>query len=230
MAKSEKILALEIANAIASHISRNFNKEFQLQIVSPGWIHFELTHPFLAAWLQGLVEEVGEQGGRRTLEQGNRGAGEMMNLNSPPLPDSLSPSLTNSQTLFTAQYAHARCCSLLRLAHQEGLIKSRLQPIPWLCEEHLRFNHPASWGLISKLVEVVDLEFSCPRSPTAWEKVTLSLAQAFLCFWDNCRIWGETRTEFPELAQSRLGLVMATQSVLSFLLEEKLGISALNEL
>lgn len=203
LAKSEKILALEIANAIASHISTNLNKEFQLQIVPPGWIHFELTHPFLATWLQGLADGgVGEQECRGVGEQGGR--------------------------VFTAQYAHARCCSLLRLAHQEGLIQ-RTMPIPWLLGSRLRLNHPACWGLISKLVEVVDLEFSCPSGMT-WEKATQGLAQAFLRFWSDCRIWGEVKTDLPELAQARLGLVMATQSVLRFLLEEKLGIIALEEL
>ena len=60
--------------------------------------------------------------------------------------------------LFAIQYAHARCCSLVLLAHREGLIKLReplsdvslafrnvvsRQQIPWLnCDEKLRLNHP----------------------------------------------------------------------------------------
>jgi arginyl-tRNA synthetase len=149
--------------------------------------------------------------------------------------------------LFAVQYAHARCCSLLRLAVREGLIefweiesdtKSAFgsaipwKPISWLtCDEKLRFNHPAELRLIAELVQAVDnLENPDVMSSLKWEKAALNLSQAFENFWRKCRIWGEVKITSPELAEARLGLLMATQSVLRFLLEEKIGISALAEL
>jgi len=264
LSKYENISAMEIASEIVSHFLATCSKDFQVQIVSPGWIHLELTHPFLAAWLQNLAfgyaggaggaGEAGEAGG---ASGGDRGDKRIINYSSPAslaplppcspaplLPYSTAPLLPYSPPppLFTAQYAHARCCSLLRLAHQEGLMGLRQEgqqenyhgsvpfskSIPWLDGHKIRLTHPASGHLIAELVQVVD-QFEC-HSSVKWETAALNLSQAFEIFWSNCRIFGEVKTTSPELAQARLGLVMATQSVLRFLLEEKLGISALMEL
>jgi len=224
LSKSEKFPAMEIANGIVSHISANYDQDFKIQVVSPGWIHLEVTHPLLAAWLQSLAI-------KEAIEAREAG-GE----------------ITPSSSLFTAQYAHARCCSLVRLAILEGLIqqgepnqddsessKQRLlssiltpNPIPWLnCDEKLRFHHPASYRLINELVRVVDsLAFPNLGGSVNWEKAATGLSRAFETFWCKCRIFGEVKTASSELAQARIGLVLATQSVLKFLLEEKLGIIA----
>ncbi|WP_366837609.1 DALR anticodon-binding domain-containing protein [Nostoc sp. LPT] len=150
-------------------------------------------------------------------------------------------------SLFAVEYAHARCCSLVLLAHREGLIKLREpvpntspafwdvifpNPLPWLnCDGTLRLNHPDERRLIGELIQVVD-NIECPdvSGSVKWEKVALNLSQAFEKFWSNCRIWGEVKITSPELAQARLGLLMATQSVLKFVLEENLGVFAPLEL
>lgn len=226
LSKSENLQAMEIASGIVSHLSANCNKYFKIQIVTPGWIYLEVSHLILAAWLQRLASGRVEVGKENTHS---------------PTPHSRTdvPLERLLQTpLFTVQYAHARCCSLVRLALQEGLIKfnervsprshTTLNPIPWLNCDQMRLNHPASHRLISKLVQVVDnLEYPCAVN---WEKAALDLSRAFETFWCKCRIWGEVKTDSLELAQARVGLVMATQSVLRFLLEEKLGIFALQEI
>ncbi len=232
ISKYENVSAMEIASDIGSHFSATCSNDFHVQIVSPGWIHLELTHPLLAAWLQDIA--FGYPG--VVGELWSTGAGEEISPHTPHTP----------HTLFTAQYAHARCYSLLRLAHQEGLIKlwqegqqenyneslhssNPYSPsIPWLDGDRIRLTHPASGRLIAELVRVVD-QFECHGS-VKWETAALTLSQAFESFWSHCRIFGEVKTTSPELAQARLGLVMATQSVLRFLLEEKLGISAVMEL
>ncbi|OUL29455.1 glutamate acetyltransferase [Nostoc sp. T09] len=239
--KSQNQQALIIANEIASDLSATCGDVFSIQIVPPGWIHLELTHPILAAWLQNLA--VGSL-------LGGRDQGRTNNL-----------TIKNPQHLFTVQYAHARCCSLLQQAHREELIKLKEvlsgteisfeqqqpllsisepafwsiclpQPIPWLSSDaKLRLNHPAESRLIGELVQVVDdLECKTFGSAVNWEKAALDLSQAFENFWSECRIWGKIKITSPLLAQARLGLVMATQSVLRLLLKDKLGVFAPLEL
>ncbi len=214
LSKSQNQQPLEIAKVIASHLSANCSDVFSVQIVPPGWIHLELTHPLVAAWLQNVVVMSGE-GKRKGIK--------------------------NSACLFFVQYAHARCCSLVQLADREGLIKLQEppardvifpNPIPWLnSEQKLYLNHPAEGRLIGELVQVIDdWESDAFDRAVNWEKTAVDLSQAFETFWRRCRIWGEVKTSSPELAQSRLGLVIATQSVLRLLLEEKLGIFAPSEL
>ncbi|MDZ7964049.1 MAG: DALR anticodon-binding domain-containing protein [Nostoc sp. DedSLP03] len=231
LSKSQNRKAMELASAIASDLSGIGEDVFSIQIVPPGWINFELTNSALATWLHSLV--VGSSWGAG--EQGSRGAEEAINAQC-PMPN-----------LFTVQYAHARCCSLVLLAHREGLIKLREpipntspafwdvifpNPLPWLnCDGTLQLNHSDERRLIGELIQVVD-NIECPdvSSSVKWEKVALNLSQAFEKFWSNCRIWGEIKITSPELAQARLGLLMATQSVLRFVLEENLGVFAPLEL
>ena len=220
LAKSDHDKTMDIANGIVSHLSAMGDGVFQVEVVPPGWIHLELTHAFLAAWLQNLVvKSVGEDGEREKAKI----------------------TMLNPSSLFMIQYAHARCCSLVRLAHHEGLIKLKevhqpdltslvsVEKIPWLNDEQkLRFTHPAEGRLITELVEAVD-NLECSGTVN-WEKVALDLSRAFEAFWCRCRILGEVKITSLELAQARVGLIMATQSVLRCLLVDKLGVFAPLEL
>ncbi|MEH2328572.1 DALR anticodon-binding domain-containing protein [Nostoc sp.] len=247
LSKSQNRKAMELASAIASDLSGICEDVFSIQIVPPGWINFELTHSTLATWLQSLVVgslgRVGEHTSTTLSNRGSRGAEETINVQC-PMPHAPCP-MPNS--LFAVKYAHARCCSLVLLAHREGLIKLREpvpntspafwdvifpNPLPWLnCDGTLRLNHPDERRLIGELIQVVD-NIECPdvSGSVKWEKVALNLSQAFEKFWSNCRIWGEVKIMSPELTQARLGLLMATQSVLKFVLEENLGVFAPFEL
>ncbi|MBD2353471.1 glutamate acetyltransferase [Tolypothrix sp. FACHB-123] len=229
--KSQNHKAIEIAQAIANDLLVTCGDVFQVAIVPPGWIYLELSQPILAAWLQNITNGNLERPGR---------SGKTANLN-----------IKNSQRLFTAQYAYARCCSLLQQAHREELIQLREvqnqalsnsaiacwqilfpNPIPWLNSDgKLRCYHPPESQLIGELVQVVDdLHCDDVKSSVNWEKAALNLSQAFENFWSQCRIWGKVKIAARELAQARLGLVMVTQSVLRLLLEEKLGVVAPLEL
>ncbi|WP_392531377.1 DALR anticodon-binding domain-containing protein [Nostoc sp. C117] len=233
---------MELASSIAFDLSATCGSVFNVQIVPPGWIHFELTDSTLATWLQSIAVA-----NLKEAEIGRWRDGERISPHHPitpsPHPSHTPNPLCPMSNLFPIQYAHARCCSLVLLAHREGLIKLREplansssdfwsvispNPIPWLNSDgKLRLNHPDEHRLIAELVQVVD-NIECPdvKGFVKWEKAALNLSQAFENFWSNCRIWGEVKIISPELAQARLGLLMATQSVLKIVLEEKLGIFA----
>jgi arginyl-tRNA synthetase len=234
LAKYENLPAMDIANRLVSHLLRNSDNELIIQAVSPGWIHLEVAPSTLAAWLERLFVGAELQEFRGAGEWGCGGAevqgGEKLTFLafSSSIPHFHPPS-----ALFPIQYAHARCCSLVRLGIQEGLIKLFISnAIPWLDkEEKLRFHNLASYHLINKLVEVVDkLECCDSEDSVNWKKVALDLSQVFEAFWCQCRIFGEIKEGSLELAQARLGLVMATRSVLKFLLEKKLNTFATPEI
>ena len=237
LSKVKKIPALEIANAIALLLDSQVEYccrqptsanllQFTFEVVPPGWIHIEVTQPMLAAWLQQLIIYPPQLQNCRE---------EYYQL-----------SQTDSYRLFAAQYAHARCCSLLQMAHREKLITLKElpetssavflpvapSPIPWLNDQKLRYFHPAERALISQLLATLD-DFYCSGTSCQlkiWEKSALNLSQIFQTFYSCCRIWGEVKMQTLELSQARLGLVMATQISLRLLLQDKLGVPAPVEL
>jgi hypothetical protein len=218
ISKSQNSPVMEVAGAIAGHLSQNSDSLFRVKVTPLGEIHIELIDSTLAAWLHSLTF-----------------AAKTEHLVNSFLHNQL-PTPLNSLKIFTIQYAHARCYSLLRLGHQEGLIKLdktdiqsfiSVNPIPWLnSDQKLRLNHPAETFLIHQLVKVVDDLVCADSSSINWEKAGENLSQAFEKFWCNCRIWGEVKINSPELAQARLGLLIATQLVLRSVLEDKLGVVA----
>ncbi|MEO1431532.1 MAG: DALR anticodon-binding domain-containing protein [Cyanobacteria bacterium J06633_8] len=222
LSKSHKSQTFSIANSIASCFRASNGGYLQLEVLPEGLIEIQVSDLFLAAWLQAFAEP------NRSREASNihflglkSGSGRMV------IPE------LNSK-VFSIQYVHARCCSLLRLAQQEKLIGCddfSSESIPWLKDEsNLILNHPAERCLIGNLVKLVDeLEPVIPR-PLKWEGAALSLVRSFDFFWSACRIHDRSNTTSPELKMARIGLIMATQSAIRFLLEEKLGVSACSEL
>ena len=173
-----------------------------------------------------------------------------------PLPTDHAPlkyQLPITHSLFPIQYAHARCCSLLHMAHREKIITitsrnsdiSRNgdinspclevispQPLPWLSEAKIYLNRPSELNLLIELIGVLD-DLYCPdptRQSLNWLKVALNLSQAFQTFYSQCRIWGEVKSQNRNLAQARLGLVAIAQSVFRILLVEILDSFAPPEL
>ncbi len=221
---------------LKSDLSDQSQLDFTVRVVNPGWIDFHLSDRALAVWLQKLPQTLlfPETDG----ETGRGGDGE---INAPT---------TNP---FPIQYACARCCSLLRLGHRQGLIRLNdenfsqsvwqwvePEPIPWLKIEseaqgfssleggNFQLVHPAERHLIHQLLGVVEARYS--PSQRNWSKIATDLSKAMLGFDRSCRIWGEVNRQTPELAQARLGLIALTQFLLGWLLQEQMGVSAPVEL
>jgi hypothetical protein len=189
-------------------------------VAPPGLVYLGLTDFAVGSWLQYLT----------------------MN---PPSIKKYSLQKNSSISLpFTLQYTHARCCSLLQLAAQEGLItlKSRKHtknafvvsehtPISFLdSQQRLLCRHPTEQVLIKQLLVLLDNLDNLSTEATHWEKATLNLCQSWQNFYTHCRIWGEVKQNNLLLAQARLGLTSLTQSLLAVFLNDKLDIYAPTEL
>jgi len=268
LAPSMQSSAPEIANQLAdsfAKVSQNTSSQmrldFSVEVLFPGWIDFRLSDRSLATWLQEFLQipplpsDSKAQYLSVTQRKGEAGEGEktIKNEDSEKLEithrDQLAERSKNSHHLFSIQYAHARCCSLLRLAHRQGLIelsdldcKTRScqviepNPIPWLNDEprmeieqqRLRLQHPAERRLMHQILDTLDRTTSLES--VSGLKLAIALSDAFEQFYSACRIWGEVKTEMPQLAQMRLGLVGVTQRVLRSLLEDQLSTTAPMEL
>ncbi len=216
-----------IATKLVETLQPQCNQDFTIAVAPSGIIQFELTDRAFALWLQHLAQTA------------------------LPVPQSriLSP-VVSADRLFPIQYSHARCCSLLRMAHRDQIIAignpdvttapqiwslTAPNPIPWLDDKKLRLVNPAEYNLISQLLTVLDnlapiIEQYNHQKPINYLKLADSLSEAFQTFYSQCRIWGEVKIENPKLAQARLGLILATQSLLRFILEEVLNTIAPLEL
>ncbi len=221
-----QLSALDIANQLmtclpttSQYTTGQICLDFSVEVVFPGWINFRLSDQGLATWLQHLSTEF------KVVSSDDKQQNQ------------------SSENFFPIQYAHARCCSLLRLAHRQGLIQLsdvdfktggwRLvepNPIPWLNDDQeadirlmtLRLVHPAERNLIALLLDVGD-EMGT-QSQLHGVKLAKGLSNGFEKFYSSCRIWGEVKTETPKLAQARLGLVAVTQVLLRSLLQDQLSI------
>ena len=239
--------------------------DFSIEVFSPGWIQFRLSDRGLATWLQQLIQTspvlpYGEQGNQGAGEQESEGKSQLSwsatGYKRPysPRPEMREQSqrtepVNQAHSLFGVQYAHARCCSLLRLAHRQSLIKlSGLDsitpnwawvepsPIPWLDggsemegeSIRLRLEHPAERGLITHVLDGIE-QLTQPAPARALELAN-AVSHGFEKFYSACRIWGEVKTETPQLAQARLGLVAITQQLLRSLLQDQLNVTAPIEL
>jgi arginyl-tRNA synthetase len=253
LARQSDHSAVELAQRI---ISPSPNQP-QVCLQASGWIHCPFSDGAIAGWLQDLSQippqlvtfPVESDPGESEGLPGNEHGGVLL----------------SEQIIFKLQYAHARCCSLLRLADRDRLLQL-VEPnpassprlwriptaIPWLtpCGQ-LRLVHPQEQSLIQQLLEFPgsltgrdryslgqsSLGQTIPVTLVPWppaarivERQMQLLCERFEGFYRHCRIWGEVKQAQPELAIARLGLVVATQSVLKFCLQDLLNLDSPLEL
>lgn len=193
-------------------------KTLPQQLIHIGQLNFHLNQP---------------QSGKLDCHLGDRSLGIWLeNLPQITLPTNNYP-VAVVAPLFALQYAHARCCALLRLAEQQGLIKLT-DPHFRAISYQLQFNSiqgdfllvmPPARAVINQIIVVVDALGS--NSQQNWLKLTTNLALAFLEFGDRNPLWGK---ENPHLIQANLSLIAVTQMLLQLLLIDKLLIAAMIEL
>jgi hypothetical protein len=135
-----------------------------------------------------------------------------------------------SAALFPVQLAHARCCSLLWLANQTGLIEladleqppqfwqfQRPAEIPWLTpDQRLRCSHPAQRRLIQQFLQVQDqrwLESLQPSSPP--QQASLKQAMGLALAVDQAdraiQIWGDFPGDIEPAATPEAKLAVRSQ-------------------
>jgi len=228
--------AMYIATELAKYCREIVNTKgktdivnFQVEVISSGIIFLKLMDLSIVNWLSSLTS-VPLKGDKQKFQvEVDHQSCETMNV-------------------FPIQYSHARCCSLLHMGERDGLITfapitpesysqfwfiHTLDPIPWQKSNgQLQFLHHAEYELIAQIASALDCIYcvSITRKSVNWVKVASSLSATFQTFYRQCRIWGEVKVKTPKLAKARLGLVLATQSLLKYILEEKLGTKAPLEL
>ncbi len=198
-----------------------------VQATATGMIQCEVGDRAIATWLDWLIgQPLPSRSGRLLISEKERSL------------------LLKSPAIFEVQYAHARCCSLLRLAQREAWITLAgleaspthwriVQPpsIAWLLPTtSLCLEHPADRSLISHLFTAIDIlaDASPQRTHTTMLRSTQAVAQAFQLFHSAHPLGSNDCA--AELLTARLGLLLATQRVLYLLLSQGLDLCPAIEL
>ena len=222
---SPKKVVEDLGNLLNKH-SSNVESSLPLYLdTNPsGWLNFYVTERAIARWLERSLWLFQTQ-----AKNGNTSL-------------TLTSDRQENLDLFSVQYIHARCCSLLRLGAREQLISlvdsnfSHLgwqltQPpsISWLDRQHhLWFDRESEYNLLRQLLIVTD--FQTANDSDRWTKLALDLSQTTAIFLADCRFLGEIKQKYPQLAIARLGLIALAQYWLQKISLEKLNIIALTKL
>ncbi|NJR38246.1 MAG: hypothetical protein HC781_04565 [Leptolyngbyaceae cyanobacterium CSU_1_4] len=222
-------------------------KSFSFDVNSTGWMTLNLSDQGVAKWLETLIYFF-QNLTSLSPEINNWDKNPQIHLRDSTASSSTLSRIThgkndfrNSTDILLAQHAHARCCSLLRLGMQQGLVQlanfprgeGLVNPLPWLGETaFLRCTHPSERQLIQQIclsLDEISLISNFSERPRTLKQMS-KLSQAFRCFYADCLIFNEVKMENLELAQVRLGLVDLVRLLLHLLLEDSLGILAPSEL
>ncbi|MGA7936845.1 MAG: DALR anticodon-binding domain-containing protein [Kovacikia sp.] len=263
-----QLSATDIAKKIVSAVLRDTLIKPQDQVFSPpfdellqdsrikasesGLVQLQVSDRAITAWLNLMIyhlPRLDQQGKDLEKDQKNRRIREDQyerpSTQVTPPSASTAPGFPSPPSaIFALQHTHARCFSLLGLAHRSRLIELNQEPlsidwqlispiaIPWLTNEsQLVLNHPTERQLIFQLFAALDAVPSLVESdsPKTALRLARKLHQTFQAFYGACPIWGNAEKS-TQLAQARLGLVMATQRLIHLLIADLLDVCAPLEL
>lgn len=130
----------------------------------------------------------------------------------------LAKEQTKDNPVYYVQYAHARICSILRFAAEQGVEEPQAAGA-----DLKRLSHSSELDLLRKFAELPETieAAALNRAPYLLTKFAEDLATLFHSFYTQCRVI----TDDSELTKSRLLLVRATQILLQEVLS-LLGVSA----
>jgi arginyl-tRNA synthetase len=127
---------------------------------------------------------------------------------------------TADNPVFYVQYAHARICSILRLAEEQGHSLEGLDSA-----DLSALSHEDERVLMLKLASYTDelAGAAFAREPHRIARFAQDLAGDFHAFYTNCRV---LNPEDAALTRARLALAVASRTVLANALEGILGVRA----
>jgi arginyl-tRNA synthetase len=144
-----------------------------------------------------LVAEVGVDAARYTFLR--TGIDQTFNFDI-----DLVRSQTQENPVYYVQYAHARICSIMRTASEQGI---ELAPIEDVALDELQ--HGSEQDLLRKIAELPEAVIVAAnlRAPHRMTRFAEELAALFHAFYRDCRVLGDD----PGLTQARLHLCRAAQ-------------------
>lgn len=131
----------------------------------------------------------------------------------------LAAQQSNENPVYYIQYAHARICSIMAQAEQQGIAVKPVAEIEWQA-----LDHGLEIDMIKKMAELPEelLVAARERAPHRIARYALELASLFHSFYTHCHILGE---EQESIRDARLVLVNCVRIVIQRVLG-LMGISA----
>lgn len=229
----------EIGTALIAQMSQQTENPWlvpNLSLHPEGWLYAHFSVLELSKWLQSLLV--------------------VFPVRADTEPLLISSGVSSDPVIFQLQYAHARCCSLLRLAQQERPIHfsdRNIQlaqwtaPVIWQTPTgELQFQTLAEHQLLLALMQFPQslspnkimygysqaalpghqTQLEWPPSEPYLRRQAQQWSHVFLNFYGQCRILGDVQQATPELSTARLALVFILRRVLAFVLEAALQVEA----
>lgn len=128
----------------------------------------------------------------------------------------LAVAQNSENPVFFVQYSHARICSILRKAKDDGLDFS-LNVTPTTTATLSQLMHPSELALIRKMLELEEqIDLAVDKLSTHnLTHYAIDLAKTFNAFYRDCKV---VDLDKPELSQARLMLCQAARVVLARIL------------
>ena len=191
LAKSSQESSLSLGQYIANIFNQNsLKQDISVKVSGNGWLEFIIGDRLLSQWLN-KVNKIRFLDFDKSLMRKNE-----------------------NQENFINYYTYARCCSILKSAHQDHIITFNNLEFTinqWHIEkpniidyEMVNISGSYEQKLIKELIIITE---KIANNKLSYQTFLNKLTKAILDVECYCRIWGETRVENLAISQTRLGLI-----------------------